>query len=59
MDVCPGGQAIQDRKRRRGIGCIKSGVDQSRGGRSGGGVRTRMVKGKDPYYSWQMWGGVI
>ena len=36
VDACPGGQAIQDRKRRRGIGCIKSGVAQSQGGGFGG-----------------------
>ena len=36
VDSCPGGQAIQDRKRRRGIGCKKSGVAQSQGGGSGG-----------------------
>ena len=36
VDACPGGQAIQDRKRRRGIGCIKSGVAQSQGSGYGG-----------------------
>ena len=32
VDACPGGQAIQDRKRNRVITCIKSG-----GGSGGGG----------------------
>ena len=58
VDSCPGGKAIQDRKRRKVIGCIKSSAYWSQGSGSGGGVSTRRVTGKYPDYSWQRWGVV-
>ena len=57
MDACPSGQAIQEHKRRRGIGCMMSCVSQYHGDVYGG-LRTRMVTAKDPDYSWQRWGSV-
>ena len=40
MDACTGGQALQYCKRRRIIGCEKSGADQCKGGKLGGGKDT-------------------
>ena len=46
VDACPGGQAIKYWKRRRGIGCINSGVAQSQGVGSRGGSKYTKGDGK-------------